>query len=203
MITTLPTQRECATLRRLATRVAEIAVLPEQTEKRRAVIALNRLEPVSPRIYCFPEGAWLECIPPETLECEDPLLRGWETRLRMAIYTHEFLGDDQPIDAVFNVPWDGYIGDYGLAPKVTGTSEDLAARQTYYLHPSSNLNLTSHSGLGAVHYEPPMHERSDIDKLRTPQLHVDLDSSRQWLELARQARGEMYRCENQHHKYPQ
>ncbi len=105
------TAKDTACLRQLATRVAEIAALPEQAEKRRAVIALNRLDPVAPRIYCFPEGAWLECIPPETLVCEDPLLRGWETRLRMAIYTHEFLRDDQPIDAIFNVPWDGGVGD--------------------------------------------------------------------------------------------
>lgn len=179
-----PTPAERACLRRLATRVAEIAALPEQVEKRRAVMALNRLDPVPLRIYCFPEGAWLECIPPGTLACEAPLLRGWETRLRMAIYTHEFLCDDQPIDAVFNVAWDGWVGDCGLTPKVTGTSEDSAARQTYYLHPFSNLSLTSHSALGAVHYEPPMTERRDIHRLRTPHLHVDLDSSRRWLELA-------------------
>ncbi len=178
------TTKETACLRHLATRVAEIAALPEQAQKRRAVMALNRLDPVPPRIYCFPEGAWLECIPPETLVCEDPLLRGWETRLRMAVYTHEFLRDDQPIDAVFNVPWDGGVSDYGLAPTVTGTAEDTAARQTYYLHPYSNLSLTSHSSLGAVHYEPPMRERGDIDKLRTPRLHVDQENSRRWLELA-------------------
>ncbi len=180
----MPTQREHSCLRQLATRVAEIAALPGQAEKRRAVMALNRLDPVPPRLYCFPEGAWLECLPPAALECEDPLLRGWETRLRMAIYTHEFLRDDQPVDAVFNVPWDGGVGDYGLAPKVTGTAADAAARQTYYLHPYSNLSLSSHSGLGAVHYEPPMRERGDLDQLRTPQLHVDLENSRRWLELA-------------------
>ncbi len=175
---------ESICLRNLAKRVAEIAAQPEQAEKRQAVIALNRLEAVPPRIYCFPEGAWLECIPPDTLECEDPLLRGWETRLRMAVYTHEFLSDDQPIDAVFNVPWDGYVGDYGLAPKVTGTADDTAARQTYYLHPFSNLSLSSHSALGAVHYEPPMTDRKDIEKLQTPQLHVDIESSNRILELA-------------------
>jgi len=181
---TIVSPKETACLRQLATRVAEIAARPEQAEKRLAVMALNRLDPIAPRIYCFPEGAWLECIPPETLVCEDTLLRGWETRLRMAIYTHEFLRDDQPIDAVFNVPWDGGVGDYGLAPQVTGTREDSAARQTYYLHPYSNLSLTSHSALGAVHYEPPMRERSDIDKLRTPQLCVDLGNSLRWMELA-------------------
>ena len=41
-----PSQPERDGLRQLATRVAKIAALPEQAEKRRAVIALNRLDPV-------------------------------------------------------------------------------------------------------------------------------------------------------------
>lgn len=183
MMTREPTQREYLCLRQLATRVAEIADLPEQVEKRHMVMALNRLNPVPPRIYCFPEGSWLECIPPEILTCKNPLLRGWETRLRMAIYTHEFLNDDQPIDAVFNVSWDGSVGDYGISPKVSST-EDSTTHHSYYLHPYSNLSLTSHSSLGAVRYEPPLTDRSDIEKLRTPQLHVDQENSRHWLELA-------------------
>jgi hypothetical protein len=183
---TQPTIAERQCLRGLAERVAALAAGPEQVEKRRAVRALNRLDPVPPRIYCFPEGAWLECIPPETLACENPLLRGWELRLRMALYTQEVLQDDQPLDAVFNVPWDGYVGDYGLAAIVTGTAADTAARRTYYLHPDSNLSLTSHSALGAVHYEAPLRDRRDLAKLRTPEVHVDRESSRRWLELAQE-----------------
>ena len=176
------TRMERACLRRLAGRVAEIAALPEQAAKRRDIIALNRLDPVLPRIYCFPEGAWLECIPPETLECRDPLLRGWETRLRMAIFTHDFLRDDQPADPVFNVPWHGWTDDWGMTTGVTDPNPD--ARRTYYLHAYSNLSLSSHSGLGAVHYDPPMKSRRDLDRLRTPQLHVDTGTSAAWLELA-------------------
>jgi hypothetical protein len=173
---------ETRILRELALRVAEIAALPEQGRKSEAVKALNRLDPVAPRIYCFPEGAWLECIPPESLQCTDPLLRGWETRLRMAIYTHEFLRDDQPLDAVFNVPWDAWVGDCGLTVGVTAT--DASQRQLYYIHPYSNLSLSSHSSLGAVHYNAPLQDRRDIDKLHTPQVHVNRETSAEWLARA-------------------
>lgn len=177
-----PTEHERACLRRLAARVAEIAALPEQQPKREAVKALNRLDPVLPRIYCFPEGAWLECIPPETLECSDPLLRAWEMRLRMAVYMHEFLGDDQPIDAVFNVPWDiGFTG-WGLDVKIE--TPDAEQRQTYYVHPYLSLSLQSHSHLGAVHYEAPLKARDDLERLQPQRCVINGDTSRQWLELA-------------------
>ncbi len=175
-------QAEQIVLSELARCVAEIAALPEQEEKREAVRALNRLEPVPPRIYCFPEAGWLDLVPPEQLLCIDPVFRGWETRLRMAILTHEFLDDDQPIDAVFNVGWHGWFDGCGLDVGVAATGNEQ--QQIYYLHPYSNLNLVCQSDHGAVHYEPSLKERSDIDKLRTPQLHVDHDESDRRLELA-------------------
>ena len=117
----MTTDKETGVLRGLAMRVAEIAALPEHEEKRQAIRALNRLESVPPRIYCFPEGVWLEILPWESLSCADPLLRGWEMQLRMAIATHEFLRDDEPVDAVFNVPWDAEIGGNGLTVDQTMT----------------------------------------------------------------------------------
>ncbi|MCX6992967.1 MAG: hypothetical protein NT011_07470 [Kiritimatiellaeota bacterium] len=177
---TNPPRTDTQILRDLAQCVADIAAQPEQQQKREAVKALNRLDQVLPRVYCFPEGAWLECIPPASLQCADPVLRGWEMRLRMAIYTHEFFRDDQPIDAVFNVPWDGRVGGCGLNIGITAT--DAAVPQTYFLHPYSNL--TGRSSLGAVHYDAPLRERHDIDKLRTPQLHINPETSGEWLTLA-------------------
>jgi len=184
-------------LRDLAKRVAEIAALPEQDEKRRAIRALNRLEAVPPRIYCFPEGVWLEILPWESMSCADPLLRTWEMRLRMAIDTHEFLRDDQPIDAVFNVPWDGEIGDHGLPVRETMTDAD--ARQTYYIHPYSNLNLSSHSQLGAAHYEPPLKDRRDLGELRTPEVVIDRERSAEWLALAHEIFDGILTVRRRHH----
>ncbi len=193
----MTTQNETGVLRDLAKQVGEIAALPAHDEKRRAVCALNRLEAVPPRIYCFPEGVWLEILPWERLSCADPLLRGWEMQLRLAIATHEFLKDDQPVDAVFNVPWDAEITGNGLL--VGQAMTDSALRQPYYIHPFSNLILSSHSELGAVHYEPPLQEYSDIDKLRTPEVRVNRERSEQWLARAHEIFDGILTVRRRHH----
>jgi hypothetical protein len=184
-------------LRELARRVAEIAARPEHEEKRRAIRALNRLEGVPPPIYCFPEGVWLEILPWERIGCADPLLRGWEMQLRLAIATHEFLRDDQPVDAVFNVPWDAEIGGNGLT--VGQTMTDADTRKPYYIHPFSNLVLSSHAELGAIHYEPPLKERGDIGKLRTPEVRVNRERSEQWLTLAHEIFDGILAVRRRHH----
>ncbi len=176
-------------LRDLAKQVRDIAATPEQEQKRLACRKLNRLQPGRPLVFCFPEGAWLECIPPETLCCIDPVLRGWETRLRMAIYTHEFLADDQPIDAAFHVPWDASFDGWGVEAYRSSIDEDK--RQTYYMHPYVGLSQRSHSNLTAFKDEAPLKERSDIDKLRTPRLRVNRAESEIQLQMAQDLFGDI------------
>ena len=177
-----PSAAEAAILRDLARRVRDIAAVDVQAKKRKAIIDLNALRSERPLVYCFPEGAWLECIPPDSLECEDPVLRGWETRLRMAIYTHEQLDDDQVIDPVFNVYVDGGFTGWGLQGRVEMPDSDQ--RQTYYVHPYGSLSLSSHSALGAYHVDPVLADRGDLDKLTVPRLRVDEETSAQWLQVA-------------------
>ncbi|HUU58455.1 MAG TPA: hypothetical protein VMZ50_02830 [Phycisphaerae bacterium] len=176
------TTKERSVLRDLAGRVREIAALEVQERKRQAIIALNGLRSKRPLVYCFPEGAWLECIPPETLQCTDPVLRGWETRLRMAIFTHEVLADDQAIDPVFNVYLDGGFTGWGLETHIEVPDADR--RQVYYVHPYASLWLTSHSQLGAYHVDPPLKQRGDLAKLKVPQLQIDHETSDLWLRAA-------------------
>jgi hypothetical protein len=166
----------------LARRVAEIAARPEQQARRDAVRALNRLDAVRPLVYCFPEGAWLECIPPATLACTDPPLRAWETRLRMAVYTAEVLRDDQPLDAAWNVPW--VLGFSGCGLELGVQQPDPGQRRTYFIHPYLGLSLESHSQLGAAHYDAPLRDRADINRLTPQQLVVDHEASRRHLDLA-------------------
>jgi hypothetical protein len=193
----MKTGTELTVLRDLARRVAEIAALPEQEEKRRAIRALNRLDAVPPRIYCFPEGVWLEILPWDRMACSDPLLRGWEMQLRLAIATHEFLRDDQPVDAVFNVPWDAEISGNGL--QIEQTMTDAGDRQPYYIHPFSNLVLSSHSSLGAIHYERPLQEHCDIEKLRTPRVTVNRERSAEWLARAHEIFDGILTVRRRHH----
>ncbi len=149
-------------LRSLASRVAEIAALPQQEARRKQWAEHNDLRNTTPIVLCFPEGAWLECIPEKTLEIENPLLRSWETKLRMAIYTHEVIRDDQVIDAVWNVPWDISWTGYGVEQTVTLPEGE---RHLYYVHPYVSMSLSSNSDLGAYHLQPVLGERSDFARM--------------------------------------
>jgi len=182
-----PAEREV--LRELARRVRDLAALDVQRTRREAIIALNGLTSRSPVVYCFPEGAWLECIPPETLQCREPILRGWETRLRMAIYTHEVLGDDQVVDPVFNVYLDGGFTGWGVEGRVD--MPDADKRQVYYAQAYTSLSLTSYSQLGAYHVEPPLKDKADLARLQVPQLRVNRANSDLWLRVAQDILGDI------------
>lgn len=184
-----PTTSERQVLRELARQVRDLASQPAQQRRREAITAHNGRRHNWPLVYCFPEGAWLECIPPATLVCQDPVLRGWETRLRMAIFTHGFIRDDQVIDPVFNVYYDAWFTGWGLEGRVD--TPDAAQRQVYYVHPYLNLSLTSHSQLGAYHTEPPLKDRADLAKLQVPQLRVNHETSDLWLNTARDLLGDL------------
>ncbi len=183
------TPRDRAVLRPLAQRVKEIAALPSQQTLRKAWMDLNGLRRTRPMTLVFPEGSWLELIPTASLQCTDPILRSWETRLRMAIYTHEELGDDQPIDAVVNVYYDAWTTGFGIEQHAEMT--DSAQREVYYVHPYQSLSLTSHSALGAYHVEPALKEKSDLDKLQVPQLVVRRETSNEWLAAAQDIFGDI------------
>ena len=59
-------------LRDLARRVADIAALPVQEQRRARWRRHNRLDAtVGPMILIFPEGSWIELLPDVALTCED------------------------------------------------------------------------------------------------------------------------------------
>ena len=83
-------------LRALAARVREIADYTEMSELKSQWIELNGLRSKKPMVLVYPEGAWREIQPATSLECSDPLLRGWESDLRQRIYIYEKLRSDTP-----------------------------------------------------------------------------------------------------------
>ena len=92
---------ERATVRELATQVAEIAHSPENAaiiQRWRDVNALRR--PDRAPVWCRPVGAWDEILPDDSLECTDPRLRNIERELRRALIKHE-IGDDSPLEKRF------------------------------------------------------------------------------------------------------
>jgi len=84
-------------LRGLAARVAELAALPEQKDKRDLWYRHNALEATRPVIFCDPEGGWQEIIREENLVCEGERARQWEFRLRQEVFWGESMGDDRVV----------------------------------------------------------------------------------------------------------
>jgi hypothetical protein len=135
-------------LRDLAKRVAEIAALPVQDEKRRLWRAHNSLRPERPMILLFPEGGWVELMPPEAFTCQTDPGRTIERNLRQRIYHHEHFADDTVIE-----------GDWVVQKAVENTGWGLEAKQ----HASTTER-------GAWSFEPVLNSRDDLEKLSFPQI---------------------------------
>ncbi len=106
-----PDEREV--LRQLAERVAALAALPIMSEKRALWLRHNRLEKTRPVIFCDPENGWNEIITERQLQCRTKIARRWEMNLRKEIFWGEEMGDDRPVEAVFNVPYTCSADDWG------------------------------------------------------------------------------------------
>ena len=104
-------------LRELARRVADIASLPEQEERRTVWFAQNRLKPLRPPVFCRPEGAWVELLLDETLQCEDHTARQVENLLRQRIYAFEHFADDQVCEFEYPVFHAVSISGWGVEPE--------------------------------------------------------------------------------------
>ena len=155
-------RRDKEILRSLASRVAEIAFLPEQEEKRRMWYEHNSLKCTKPLVLCFPEGSWDELIPRETLQCKDELARSWEYKLRMKIYAWEHFKEDKVVDATFDITPQIENTGWGLGPNI--------------IH--SEINK------GAFRWDPPIKTYEDLSKLRFPEVIHNREETERLFELA-------------------
>lgn len=137
-------------LRDLARRVAEIAALPIQQEKRQLWFGLCRLQPVRPMLLVFPEDSWNEIIPPAAMTIQDPFWAQQEWYLRHLIYRHQHIRDDFVIQPEVYVATLIQRSDWGLVPKFVRKDEK-----------------------GSYIWEPPIRCEADLDKLRYPEITVD------------------------------
>ena len=97
------TDTERTLLRDLAKQVAEIGAHPRQAVQREMWKRHNGLRPGKPMVLVFPEGAWTELLPDDTLAITDPFFRRWEWHLRHIIYRWQHLRDDNVIEPVLKV----------------------------------------------------------------------------------------------------
>ena len=152
---------ECALLRRLAVRVAELAAQPCQAEKRALWQRHNHLEPTRPVIFCDPENAWHEILPEEDLACRSPLARQWEFILRREIFWGEQMGDDRPIEPFFDIAVPFEKPFWGLREQRVGGEDG-----------------------GAYTWDAPVKSEADFDRLRLPTVAADFAAAGRMQDLA-------------------
>lgn len=150
-------------LRRLAERVSNIANQPAMEETRQLWRRHNRLEPVGPLIFCDPENGWNEIITDEQIACTGEVARQWERILRKEIFWGETMGDDKPIEAVWNVHYVVSDDDWGIAPI---TTESTAQN-------------------GAFTWQSPIVDYDkDLPKLHPPECTINEQASNRLYEMA-------------------
>lgn len=143
-------------LRDLAKQYAEIAADPIQEERRALWSRLNSLQRTRPLIMAT-FGMWnvlcREVFGDAHMRCEDPFYRGHERALRMQIFQFA-VGDD-----CIQEPWITQAASvYGPWRQVWGVNEG---------HSDTTMEG------GAWHYEPPIKEWKDVEKMTA--LHHRID----------------------------
>ncbi len=156
-------------LRELAKRVAGIAALPVQEERRRLWRRHNDLRLTRPLILIFPEGAWQELLPEEALHCAGEDARRIERELRMRIYYHQHLADDTVIEDEWIVHKAVHRTGWGLDVKRIPSSE---AR-------------------GAWRFDPVLLGLEDLKRLRVPRVTVDQAATERRLDQAHDLLGDI------------
>jgi hypothetical protein len=101
----MPSAHDLAVLRELAARVAELAALPVQEEKRSLWRALNELRPARPMVM-IDQVCWNEMNLDDelTLRCEDPECRGYEDSLRRTLFQWRHFPVDMVVEPFLRVP---------------------------------------------------------------------------------------------------
>jgi hypothetical protein len=165
--------RDIAIIRDLAKRVADIASLPEQTEKTRLWTACNDLKPERAMVYADPQNGWAELDAAWLhLECQDESLRWIEHRLRRKIVRHERIPDDFPILSTFDVDLDisgaGY-DDYGFRLEATYSGSER----------------------GSYHIEPVIQDFDDLHKLHLRPIQVDHSATDRQVERVQELLGDI------------
>jgi len=162
-----------ALLRELATQVAAIAALPEQAEKARLWTACNDLRPERAMVYADPQNGWKDLEPAWLhLECQDPVLRGFEHPLRRKLIHHQHIRDDFPILDTYEIPvqvsGSGY-DDYGLElGRMDADVDD-----------------------GAYHIEPAVRSEEDLARLHCRPLRIETEAADRSAALAEDLFGDI------------
>lgn len=155
-------------LRCLAGQVAELAARPMVMEKRNLWYRHNALEATRPVIFCDPENGWNEIVTEEQLKCKNELARQWEGFLRREIFWETSMGDDRVVEPFFNINYVHTESDWGMHETKTGGL-----------------------GGGAYHWDAPLKDYNDSDKLHFPEIKVDFGKTDLLKDLANDIFGDL------------
>ncbi len=143
-------KEDAAVLRSLARRIAEIAADDAQARIRQLWLDHNSLLSTRPLVFCDPERAWYEIIPPKRLLCGGSLARIWEFKLRKELFWAERIRDDRVIEKVFRVHQVYAESDRGLAATIVGDRDR-----------------------GAIRWDAPLHDYAALPRLKARKLLPD------------------------------
>jgi len=152
----MPSNQDVGIMRDLATRVAEIAALPVQDEKRALWRKLNALKPARPMVM-IDQVCWNEMnIGDElTLRCTGSECRAYEYRLRRTLYQWKHFPVDMVVEPFVRVPKAIYNSGFGIE-----VQEETAA-----MDPTNDV-------VGHMFFNQFQTE-DDLEKIRTPQISHD------------------------------
>jgi len=158
-------------LRDLARRLAEIADLPIQAERRELWKSFNSLRPVRPMMLIFPEGSlWGgELVPYAAMQCEGENAPSIERELRFRIYAFEHFQDDAVVEKEWVVNKAISHSGWGLTARHVPTTE---AR-------------------GSWKFDPVIKEPADLKKLKIPEIFYDEKATQQRLDEAQDLFGDI------------
>ncbi len=157
-------------LRNLASRFYEIGTSELMNKRRLQWTRLNDLAGTEPLLLIYPEGAWRELDNFIMLECQDPICREFELKMRRQFYQFDNFGDDMVINPYFETPQ--FITDSGWGVEIIKNHSEMAT--------------------GSWKAEPPIKDlHDDLDKLSKREISFDAVKTDLYFNLANEAFGDL------------
>jgi len=163
----MPSNSDVSIVRDLARRLAEIAALPVQDQKRELWRRLNALRPDRPMVM-IDQVCWNEMNIDEelTLRCADPECRRWEERLRRTLYQWRHFPVDMVVEPFVRVPKAVHNSGFGITVR----------EETAVTDPTNSV--VGHR------YVNQFRGEQDLAKIQTPRITHDPDETARRLALA-------------------
>jgi hypothetical protein len=179
----------------LAEKVQDISAHPKQMELKQLWLDHNELRQKRIMVLCYPEDAWSELVPPDSLSCTSPVGRIFEWHLRHLIYRWEHIGDDFPIEPIVNIPLQYQNTGWGMQSKRISVSQHAAGLANGMATPFSLTGefcrVFAVRPKGAYRVEPCLKDPSDIDIMKYPEIIVDEEQTKQILDVISAAIGDL------------